>query len=72
MGLLSLQLEKLISFNKKAIFQTFYQPGKTFFQFKKEMEKEYPPVIYSGKLVSGFLPVTEAKEDSLFGAYLLI
>jgi hypothetical protein len=72
MGLLSLKLEKLVQQGKKGMFKTFYQPGVSFNQFKQEMELKFPAVIAEGKLESGFFPLTDATENTLFGAYLLI
>jgi hypothetical protein len=36
------------------------------------MEKKYPLKITQGKIESGFFPLTDADNVSLFGAYLLI
>jgi hypothetical protein len=72
MGLLSLQLQKLVKPGKKGMFRTFYQPGVSFHRFKLEMESKFPAVIAEGKLASGFFPLTDATENTLFGAYLLI
>jgi hypothetical protein len=72
MGFLALQLEKLISKNKKGIFSTFYQPGKSFYNFKKEMEERHPLKIVNCKIESGFFALTEAHKDSLFGAFILV
>lgn len=72
MGMLSLQLEKLVQPGKKGMFRIFYQPGVSFQTFKKEMEKKYPLKITAGKIESGFFPLTSADNASLFGAYLLI
>ena len=72
MGLLSLQLEKLVQPGNKGMFRTFYQPGVSFNQFKQEMELKFPAVITEGKLESGFFPLTDATDNTLFGAYLLI
>ncbi len=72
MGLLSLSLEKLIHHNKKGIYRIFYNPGKTFLQFKKEMEKKHSLKITNYKIESGFFPLTEALDSTLFGAYLLV
>jgi len=72
MGLLSLQLEKLIKPGKKGIFRILYQPGKTFLSFKKEMEKKYQLQLSNGKIESGFISLTDADPDSLFGAYILV
>jgi hypothetical protein len=72
MGLLSLQLEKLVQPGKNAMFRIFYHPGVSFYAFKKEMEKKHPLKISEGKIESGFLALTDASEDSLFGAYLLM
>jgi hypothetical protein len=72
MGLLSLQLEKLIQNNKKGIFRTFYKPGVNFQQFAKTMEEKYPITISNYKIVSGFFPLTDASNTTLFGAYILV
>lgn len=72
MGLLALRLEKLVSKNKKAVFSTYFQPGKTFHQFKSDMEKQHPLHIFDGKIESGFLALTDSTESTLFGAYLLV
>ena len=72
MGLLSLKLEKFIHSNKKGVYKTYYKPGYTFFQFKKEMEIKYPLKIKNSKIESGFFPLTEALENTLFGAYILV
>jgi hypothetical protein len=72
MGLLSLRLEKLIKQNKKGVYHIYYQPGTSFFTFKKEMETQYPLRISENKIESGFFAVTDAAQDSLFGAYILV
>jgi hypothetical protein len=72
MGLLSLLLEKLIAQNKQGVYRTYYQPGTSFYTFKKEMEKRYQLKISENKIESGFFALTEAAEDSLFGAYILV
>ena len=72
MGLLSLYLEKLIHPDKKGIYRIFYKPGITFLQFKKDMEKKYPLKISNNKIESGFFPLTDVFEDTLFGAYILV
>jgi hypothetical protein len=72
MGLLALQVEKLVQPGKKGMFRTFYQPGVSFYQFKNEMASKFPAVIAEGKLGSGFFPLTDATENTQFGAYLLI
>ncbi len=72
MGLLALRLEKLIYKNKKGIYRTYFQPGTTFYDFKKEMEKKYPLKVIENKIGSGFFALTEATEDCQFGAYILV
>jgi len=72
MGLLSLKLEKLIYKNKKGIYRTYFQPGTSFYDFKKEMEKKYPLNISGYKIESGFFALTDPLKDSQFGAYLLV
>ena len=72
MGMIALRLEKLIDKNKKGIYSTYFLPGTSFYHFKNEMEKKYPLKFVENKIESGFLALTEANRDSLFGAYLLI
>jgi len=72
MGLLSLQLEKLIHPEKKGIFRTFYKPGKSFCEYVNEMSVKYPLKISNYKIESGFFPLVDANENTLFGAFLLV
>jgi hypothetical protein len=72
MGLLALRLEELIHKKKNGIYRTYYQPGTSFYTFKKEMEKKYPLKILENKIESGFFALTESNETSLFGAYILV
>jgi len=72
MGLLSVHFGKLIFNNKKGLFRTYYKPGSSFYNFKKEMEAKYPLILKEGKIESGFFPVTDAQPDTMFGAYILV
>ena len=71
MGLLSLQVEKLIAPGTKGMFKTFYRKGTSFSSFVNEMEKLHPPKQESGKMANGFFPLTEATNDAKFGAYII-
>lgn len=72
MGLLSLQLEKLISPEKKGIFKTFYNPEKSFHELKYEMEKKYPLKLKNRNIESGFFPLTPIYDQTQFGAFILV
>lgn len=72
MGWLSLYLEKIIHQEKKGQFRTFYHPGMSFLDFTKEMGKKYPAEFADKRLFSGFFPITEAGENTFFGAYLMV
>jgi hypothetical protein len=72
MGLLSLLLEKFIHQNQQGVYRTYYQPGTSFYTFKNEMTKKYPLKITDNKIESGFFALTEAVEDTLFGAYIFV
>ena len=72
MGLLALRLGKIIDQNKKGFFGIFFQPETAFLTFKIEMENKYPLKLNERKIISGFVALTEANEETLFGAYLLI
>lgn len=72
MGLLSLQLEKLIMPKKPGIYQTYYNPKKSFFEFATEMEKLHPLEISNLKIQSGFFPLIDYHETTQFGAYIFV
>lgn len=72
MGWLSIQLEKLLHAGKKGIFRTYYEPGKSFDAFKKEMEKQYPLKISGHKIDNGFMALVDSDATTQFGAYLLV
>lgn len=71
MGLLSIMLEKNIIADRKGLFSTWFKPQKYFIDFKEEMEQQYPLKIIDGKIVSGFMALTDVQTDSCFGAYIL-
>jgi hypothetical protein len=72
MGLLSLYLNKLIFNGKKGIFKIYYSQGKSFYDFIKEMQSKYPINIENSRIRSGFMPLTDANDKTLFGACLLV
>jgi hypothetical protein len=72
MGLLSLQLKKLIEPTQKGLFRTFFNPGTSFYELIAEMKKKHPLQLKNNKIESGFLALTEAKSDTQFGAYILV
>jgi hypothetical protein len=72
MGLLSLELQKFVNQNRKGIFKIFFQPGKSFYTFSKEMAEKHPLQIRNKKIDSGFIALTEPVADSLFGSYILV
>ena len=72
MGLLSLQIEKLIPRGIKGIFRTYYDPRKSFFEFAREMEYQFPLIISNRKIKKGFFPLTDFTEHTMFGAYILV
>ncbi len=72
MGLVSLQLEKFLVPGRKGLFRTWYGGGKSFHNFKNEMQKKHPLVLQNSRISSGFLSLTDAHSDAKFGAYLLV
>jgi hypothetical protein len=56
MGFLSLQLEKLLIPGKKAVFNLFFQKGKSFKAFSTEMQEKYPVQFNENRLADGFFP----------------
>ena len=72
MGLLSICLEKLIQPDKRGVFKIHYHPEKSFHQFKIEMERKYPLEVKNSKIQSGFFPLIDSDESTIFGAYILV
>ncbi len=72
MGLLAIRVEKFLMEGSQGIFSTFFQPGKSFKTFTREMEKNYPITISQNKIKSGFLALTDSTDESQFGAYILV
>ena len=72
MGLLSLQIEKLISPEEKGIFQMYYNPKKSFTEFVREMESKFPLAILNQKIKKGFFPLTDFSPNKMFGAYIFV
>ena len=72
MGLLSLQIEKLISPEKKGIFQMYYNPKKSFTEFVREMESKFPLATLNQKIKKGFFPLTDFSPNKMFGAYIFV
>ena len=71
MGLLSIQVEKLLASRMRGIFKIYFQPGTSFQDFQDEMHLNFPPVFSNKKLQRGFFPLTPANDNTYFGAYLL-
>ncbi len=72
MGLLALHLNDYLVSGKKGIFKIYFEPGKTFHAFTAEMIKKHPLQLLNNKIESGFFALTEADENALFGAFLLV
>ncbi len=71
MGLLSLQLEKLLVPGVKGVFKIWFQKGKSFLSFQNEMHEKFPVQFKNKRIESGFYPLTHADESTFFGAYIL-
>lgn len=72
MGMVALQIEKLLAPGIKGKFQTFYRSGELFTNFIMQMEEKHPLKTRNGKLVSGFLSLTPSCTKEEFGAYLIL
>ena len=71
MGHIALQLEQHLCIGAKAIFRIYYDNKKPFSVFASENIKQHPLKLSGGKIESGFIPLTDITEDSLFGAYMI-
>jgi hypothetical protein len=72
MGHVALNLEQYLHKEAKAIFRTYYDNQKSFSIFARENIHNQPLKLSDGKIASGFIPLTEISEDSIFGAYLSV
>lgn len=72
MGHVALNLEKYLNKETKAIFRTYYHNKIPFSVFADEKIKQLPLKLAGGKIESGFIPLTEISEGSIFGAYMVV
>ena len=72
MGILSQAIEQKIHPESSGVFQTYYQPKRPYRQFAEEQAKKNPPFMADQQLRKGFISLTAPKDNSLFGAYLLL
>lgn len=72
MGILSQAIEQKIHPESSGMFLTYYDPGKSYKEFVEEQAKKNPLIVRDQRLRKGFLSLTAPKNDSLFGAYLLL
>ena len=71
MGLVALQLQKLIHPEAKGKFSVFFNPKKRFREYADEAIKKYPIQQKNGKLIHGFVPLSDP-DKSVSGAYILL
>lgn len=71
MGLLSLQLEKLLAPGRQGIYKICYNKGISFQTYAEAMKKRFPPEFKDNYIASGFMPLTPAVADSMFGACII-
>jgi hypothetical protein len=70
MGHVALQLERHIESQSTGTFYTYYSKEKPFSDFAAGNMKTFPLYSIDGKLVSGFLPLTEYMHNNVFGAFM--
>jgi len=72
MGLIACYLESFIHQSSVGKFLIYGNEKKSFKTFSSEMSIAYPMELKEKKAYKGFFPLTEPKEKSLFGAYMLL
>ncbi len=72
MGLLGLQLEKVIHRDAKGKFELFYAKSDEFMNKVKQQSQENEPKFREGKIISGFLSLAEPEPNGKFGAYIFL
>jgi hypothetical protein len=72
MGLIACYLEKYIHQSSVGKFLIYANEKKSFKSFSSEMSISFPMEIKEKKAYKGFFPLSEPKETSVFGAYMLL
>ncbi len=72
MGAVVLALRDRLAEGSGGIFQIMYGKENQYSKFCEEMVNSRPLTKYNGKIIKGFIPLTEPADDSLFGAYMLV
>ncbi len=70
MGHVALRLEQHIESQSTGTFYTYFSKDKPFSDFVPGNMKTSPLHTIDSKLVSGFLPLTEYKDNNVFGAFI--
>lgn len=71
MGILALKLQAILHPHAKGKFELYFNKQCDFRKFQQLHENESPPFLMEDKLMKGFLPLVEARDDQKFGAYFL-
>ena len=72
MGHVAIQIERHLESQSTGIFYTYYNKEKLFSDFVSGNVKNSPLISINGKLVSGFLPLTEYMQNNVFGCFMQI
>jgi hypothetical protein len=72
MGHISILIEKHLSPGSKGTFNMHFNREIPFSVFALGYMDLYPLRIENGKIVSGFLPLTEYTRNTIYGAYLMV
>jgi hypothetical protein len=71
MGLVALQLQKLIHPQAKGEFSVFFDPKRKFKHFAEKALQKHPIEKIGSRLIKGFVPLSDP-EKSVSGAYILL
>ena len=71
MGIVAMHLEKRIAPESTGTFSLFSGKAGDFKRYATEQQKTNPIRLKDGKIISGFLPLTEPDLSKKFGAYLV-
>jgi len=70
MGAVALALREHLAESSSGIFSIMHGKEGHFMSFCEEKKNQKPLSVCNGKIVSGFLPITQPLADSLFGVFL--
>ncbi|WP_430971868.1 hypothetical protein [Sunxiuqinia rutila] len=72
MGILSQKISQKLHPESQGMYQTYFHPKISYKKFVEEQAKKNPPLMADLRLQKGFVSLSSPRDNSKFGAYLLL